>query len=199
MTQPSFSAKCPPTKPHNVTRRSREYLTAEEVDGLIRAARRQGRYGQRNATLILLMYRHGLRVAEVVRLEWDMLDLKAALLHVRRVKHGLAALHPLRGPELRALRQLQHTYPEMAYVFVSERGAPLTARTVYHIIAEAGRAAGFSFPVHPHMLRHACGFYLANKGVDTRALQQYLGHRNIQHTVRYTELTPHRFQNFWED
>ena len=199
MTQPSFSAKCPPTKPHNVTRRSREYLTAEEVDGLIRAARRQGRYGQRNATLILLMYRHGLRVAEVVRLEWDMLDLKAALLHVRRVKHGLAALHPLRGTELRALRQLQHTYPEMAYVFVSERGAPLTARTVYHIIAEAGRAAGFSFPIHPHMLRHACGFYLANKGVDTRALQQYLGHRNIQHTVRYTELTPHRFQNFWED
>jgi integrase len=199
MTQPSFSAKCPPTKPHNVTRRSREYLTAEEVYGLIRAARRQGRYGQRNATLILLMYRHGLRVAEVVRLEWDMLDLKAALLYVRRVKHGLAALHPLRGTELRALRQLQHTYPEMAYVFVSERGAPLTARTVYHIIAEAGRAAGFSFPVHPHMLRHACGFYLANKGVDTRALQQYLGHRNIQHTVRYTELTPHRFQNFWED
>ena len=199
MTQPSFSAKCPPTKPHNVTRRSREYLTAEEVDGLIRAARRQGRYGQRNATLILLMYRHGLRVAEVVRLEWDMLDLKAALLHVRRVKHGLAALHPLRGPELRALRQLQRAYPEMAYGFVSERGAPLTARTVYHIIAEAGRAASFSFPVHPHMLRHACGFYLANKGVDTRALHQYLGHRNIQHTVRYTELTPHRFQNFWED
>ena len=199
MTQPSFSAKCPPTKPHNVTRRSREYLTAEEVDGLIRAARRQGRYGQRNATLILLMYRHGLRVAEVVRLDWDMLDLKAALLHVRRVKNGLAALHPLRGKELRALRQLHHTYPEMAYVFVSARRAPLTARTVYHIIAEAGRAAGFSFPVHPHMLRHACGFYLANKGVDTRALQQYLGHRNIHHTVRYTELTPHRFQNFWED
>src|SRR5215831_12069718 len=137
MTQPSFSAKYPPTKPHNVTRRSREYLTAEEVNGLIRAARRQGRYGQHNATLILLMYRHGLRVAEVVRLEWDMLDLKAALLHVRWVKHGLAALHPLRGTELRALRQLQYMYPEMTYVFVSERGAPLTARTVYHIIAEA--------------------------------------------------------------
>ena len=199
MTQPSFSAKCPPTKPRNVTRRSREYFTTEEVDRLIRAARRQGRYGQRNATLILLMYRHGLRVAEVVRLQWDMLDLKAALLHVRRVKNGLPALHPLRGTELRALRQLQHTYPEMAYVFVSERGTPLTARTVYHIIAEAGRAAGFAFPVHPHMLRHACGFYLANKGVYTRALQQYLGHRNIQHTVRYTELTPHRFQHFWED
>ena len=199
MTQPLFSAKCPPTKPYNVTRRSREYLTAGEVDLLIRAARRQGRYGQRNATLILLMYRHGLRVAEAVRLQWDMLDLKAALLHVRRVKNGMAALHPLRGTELRALRQLHHTSAGMAYVFISERGSPLTARTVYHIIAEAGRAAGFSFPIHPHMLRHACGFYLANKGVDTRALQQYLGHRNIQHTVRYTELTPQRFQNFWED
>lgn len=199
MTQPLFSAQFPPTKPYNVTRRSREYLTAEEVDLLMRAARRQGRYGQRNATLILLMYRHGLRVAEVVRLQWDMLDLKVALLHVRRVKNGIAALHPLRGTELRALRQLQHAYAGMAYVFVSERGSPLTTRTVYHIIAEAGRTAGFSFPVHPHMLRHACGFYLANKGVDTRALQQYLGHRNIQHTVRYTELTPQRFQNFWED
>lgn len=107
MSQSSFSAKLPPKKPHNVTRRSREYLTAEEVDLLIRTARRQGRYGQRNATLILLMYRHGLRVAEVVRLQWDMLDLKAALLHVRRVKNGVAALHPLRGAELRALRQLQ--------------------------------------------------------------------------------------------
>ena len=189
MAQSSFSAKCPPTKPANVTPRSREYLTAEEVELLLRAARRHGRYGQRNATLILLMYRHGLRVAEVIRLQWAMLDLKAALLHVRRVKNGLAALHPLRGTELRALRHLQYTYAGMAYVFVSERGSPLTARTVHHIVAEAGRAAGFAFPVYPHMLRHACGFYLANKGVDTRALQQYLGHRNIQHTVRYTELT----------
>lgn len=199
MPQSSFSAKLPLKKPHNMTRRSREYLTAEEVDLLIRTARRQGRYGQRNATLILLMYRHALRVAEVVRLQWDMLDLQAALVQVRRVKNGVAALHPLRGAELRALRQLQHAYAGMAYVFVSERGSPLTTRTVYHIIAEAGRAAGFAFPIHPHMLRHACGFYLANKSVDTRALQQYLGHRNIQHTVRYTELTPQRFQNFWED
>jgi integrase len=107
--------------------------------------------------------------------------------------------HPLRGADLRALRQLQHADTGMAYVFVSERQSPLTTRTVYHIIAEAGRAAGFAFPIHPHMLRHACGFYLANTGVDTRALQQYLGHRNLQHTVRYTELTPQRFQNFWED
>jgi type 1 fimbriae regulatory protein FimE len=199
MPQRSFSAKCPPQKPRNSECRAREYLTPAEVNALIRAARQRGRYGHRDATLLLLMYRHGLRVAEVVRLRWEMLDLKAALLHVRRVKNGLAAIHPLRGPELRALRQLQQIYTSIAYLFVSERGGPLTPRAVHHIVAQAGVAAELPFPVHPHMLRHACGFYLANKGVDTRALQQYLGHRNIQHTVRYTELTPQRFQDFWED
>ena len=199
MLRRSFSAKLPPRKPRNSERRAREYLTPREVEDLLRAARQRGRYGHRDATLLLLMYRHGLRVAEVMRLRWEMLDLKAAVLHVRRVKNGVATVHPLRGPELRALRQLQHAAPGMAYVFLSERGGPLTARAVHHIVAQAGVAAALAFPVHPHMLRHACGFYLANKGVDTRTLQQYLGHRNIQHTVRYTELTPHRFQDFWED
>jgi type 1 fimbriae regulatory protein FimB/type 1 fimbriae regulatory protein FimE len=199
MTQPLFSAKCPPQKPYNAMRRSREYLTHEEVEHLLRAARRQGRCRQRNATLMLLMYRHGLRVAELVRLRWEMFDLKAALFHVQRVKNGVPSVHPLRGAELRALRQLHVTGAGAAYLFVSERGGPLTTRTVHHIVAAAGEAAGLPFPVHPHMLRHACGFYLANKGVDTRALQQYLGHRNIQHTVRYTELTPQRFQDFWND
>ena len=94
MRHASFSAQLPPKKPHNLERRSREYLTADEVEHLFRAARRQGRYRHRNATMILLMYRHGLRVAELVRLRWDMVDLKAALLHVQRVKHGVAALHP---------------------------------------------------------------------------------------------------------
>jgi len=199
MTQPLFSAKCPPQKPYNAMRRSREYLTPAEVEQLRRAARRQGRYKQRNATLMLLMYRHGLRAAELVRLRWEMFDLKAALFHVQRVKNGVPSVHPLRGAELRALRQLHVTGAGAAYLFVSERGGPLTTRTVHHIVAAAGEAAGLPFPVHPHMLRHACGFYLANKGVATRALQQYLGHRNIQHTVRYTELTPQRFQDFWND
>lgn len=199
MAQSSFSAKFPPQKPQNAVRRSREYLTPEEVEQLLRAARRQGRYTQRNATMMLLMYRHGLRVAELLRLRWEMFDLKAALFHVQRVKNGVPSVHPLRGAELRALRQLQVTGAGAAYLFISERGGPLTARTVHHIVAAAGEAAGLPFPVHPHMLRHACGFYLANKGVDTRALQQYLGHRNIQHTVRYTALTPQRFHDFWTD
>ena len=187
MRRRSFSAKLPPRKPRNSERRAREYLTPGEIEDLLRAARQRGRYGHRDATLLLRMYRHGLRVAEVIRLRWDMLDLQAAVLHVRRVKNGVATVHPLRGPELRALRQLQHAAPGMAYVFLSERGGPLTARAVHHIVAQAGVAAALAFPVHPHMLRHACGFSLANKGVDTRTLQQYLGHRNIQHTVRYTE------------
>ena len=199
MPRRSFSAKLPPRKPRNSERRAREYLTPAEVERLLRAARQRGRYGHRDATLLLLMYRHGFRVAEIVRLRWDMLDLKAAVVHVRRVKNGVAAVHPLRGPELRALRQLQQSAPDMAYLFLSERGGPLTTRAVHHIVAQAGVAAALPFPVHPHMLRHACGFYLANKGVDTRTLQQYLGHRNIQHTVRYTELSPERFKRFWRD
>ncbi len=145
------------------------------------------------------MYRHGLRVSEVSHLRWHQIDLKMALLHVQRAKNGLPSVHPLHGPELRALRRLRKAYPSMAYVFISERTCPLTDRAIRHIILQAGEEAKLPFPIHPHMLRHACGFYLANKGVDTRAIQQYLGHRNIQHTVRYTKLAPQRFTEFWND
>jgi integrase len=195
----SFSVKRPPKKPTNAERRSREYLTAHEVDHVIAAARKAGRHSCRDVALILLMYRHGLRVAEAVSLRWDAVNLQAGLLHIHRIKHGQPAVHPLRGPELRALRQLRRQYPDTPYLFASERGGPLTARAVRHIVLRAGKVAGLPFPIHPHMLRHACGFYLANKGIDTRAIQQYLGHCNIQHTVRYTALTPHRFTQFWED
>ena len=195
----SFSAKFPPPKPKNTDRRAREYLTPAEVAQLLRAARHVGRHGHRDSTLILLMYRHGLRVSEVNSLRWESIDLKTALLHVRRLKQGIAAAHPLHGPELRALRKLQQAQPGLPYVFLSERGSPLSDRTIRHIILRAGLDAQLPFPVHPHMLRHACGFYLANKGIDTRAIQQYLGHRHIQHTVRYTELAPQRFRDFWAD
>jgi type 1 fimbriae regulatory protein FimB/type 1 fimbriae regulatory protein FimE len=163
------------------------------------AAGRLGRHGHRDATLILLAYRHGLRVGELVALRWDQLDLKAGLLHVARLKHGVPSTHPVRGPELRALRRLQRDYPTSAYVFTTERRGPLTDSAVRKIITRAGTAAGLGLPVHPHMLRHACGYKLANDGHDTRAIQHYLGHRNIQHTVRYTELAPDRFKGFWRD
>ncbi len=188
----------PPRRVPNQARRSREYLTQKEVSALIETARKVGRHSHRDATLILLAYRHALRVAELVSLRWDQIDLSQGLLHVSRAKNGTPSTHPLRGPEIRALRRLQRDYAG-PYVFVTERKGPLTTSAVRKIIARAGEVAGLGFPVHPHMLRHACGFKLANDGHDTRAIQHYLGHKNIQHTVRYTELAPDRFNGFWKD
>jgi type 1 fimbriae regulatory protein FimB/type 1 fimbriae regulatory protein FimE len=145
------------------------------------------------------MYRHGLRVGELVALRWDQVDLRQGLLHVNRLKRGVSSTHPLRGPEIRALRKLQRDDPPSPYVFASSRKGPLTPSAVRKLTARAGDLAKIGFPVHPHMLRHACGFKLANDGQDTRAIQHYLGHRNIQHTVRYTELSPERFKEFWRD
>ena len=189
----------PPRRPRNRDVRSREYLTPDEVDQLTKAARGIGRHGHRDSTLILVAFRHGLRVSELVALRWDQIDLRAGMLHVSRVKNGVDSTHPLRGPEIRALRRLRRDYPDSPYCFVTERKGPLTTDAVRKIVARAGREAGLGFPVHPHMLRHACGFTLANAGHDTRSLQHYLGHRNIQHTVRYTELAPDRFKSFWRD
>ena len=179
----------PPRKPKNADVRPREYLTEEEVERLMHAARSLGRHGHRDATLILMTYRHGLRVSEAVALRWDVVDLEQGRLHVARLKGGVPAVHPLRGPEIRALRRLQRDDLDSPYVFVSERRAPLSDSAVRKIVARAGQHAGFTFSVHPHMLRHATGYQLANAGHDTRAIQHYLGHKNIQHTVRYTQLS----------
>jgi type 1 fimbriae regulatory protein FimB/type 1 fimbriae regulatory protein FimE len=189
----------PPRKRPNAAARSREYLTPAEVDRLREAAAKRGRHGHRDATMILLAYRHGLRVSELIALRWEQVDLKQGVLHVRRRKNGSPSTHPLRGPEIRALRRLAREYPETPYVFVTERKGPLTDSAFRKIVGRAGAVAGLHFPVHPHMLRHATGFKLANDGQDTRAIQQYLGHKNIQHTVRYTELSSDRFKEFWDD
>jgi type 1 fimbriae regulatory protein FimB/type 1 fimbriae regulatory protein FimE len=189
-----------PKRQPNAQLRTREYLTPAEVAKLMRVAGKRSRYGQRDACLILLAYRHGLRVSELVALKWDQVDLKAGHLHVRRAKNGVPSTHPMQGDELRALRQLAREWPEHGgFVFVSERGGPMSADGVRKLITRTGEEAKLPFPVHPHMLRHACGFKLANDGHDTRALQLWLGHRNIQHTVRYTELSPARFKGFWRD
>lgn len=193
-----FSTHSPPP-PKQRSERDREYLRFKEVESLIRAARKVGRHGIRDAAIILLMFRHGLRTAELVALKWSNIDLCEGYIEVHRVKHGHDSIHPLRAPELRALRQLLRDYPDTQYVFVSERKAPLSTRSIRQIIARAGVVAGLPFPVHPHQLRHACGYYLASKGHDTRAIQDYLGHKNIHHTVRYTQMSPQRFENFWTD
>ena len=193
------NGKVPPKRRTNKEVRSREHLTPDEIQQLIDAAKLLGRHGHRDATLILMAYRHGLRVSELVALRWDMIDLKQGLLHVSRLKNGVASTHPVRGPELRALRKLQRVYPESPYVFVTERKGPLTTSAVRKILARAGQEAGIDLAVHPHMLRHSTGYKLANDGHDTRAIQHYLGHKNIQHTVRYTELAAGRFKDFWKD
>jgi integrase len=150
--------------------------------------------------MLLAAFRHGLRAAELVALRWDQVDFRTATLHVRRAKKGTPSTHPILGDELRALRRLQREQePKSPFIFTSERGAPFTTAGFARMVERAGNAAKLGFKAHPHMLRHACGFALANKGHDTRALQAYLGHRNIQHTVRYTELAPTRFKNFWRE
>ncbi len=194
-----LNGKVPPPRRKNSEVRSREHLSSDEVDKLILAARSVGRHRLRDATMILLAYRHGLRVSELVSLRWDAVDLKQGLLHVSRLKNGVTSTHPVRGPELRALRRLQREYPDTPYLFVTERKGPLTTSAVRKILARAGEKANIGLKVHPHMLRHSTGFKLANDGQDTRAIQHYLGHKNIQHTVRYTELSANRFKDFWQD
>ena len=186
----------PRRKPNSVYR-TREHLTGAEVDRLIDAAK-ANRWGHRDATMILVAFRHGLRSSELADLRWDQIDFTHAVLHVRRAKKGTPATHPVVGDEMRALRKLQREQdPKSPFVFTSERGSPFTTAGFARMVERAGVEAKLGFPAHPHMLRHACGFALANKGHDTRALQAYLGHRNIQHTVRYTELSPGRFKDFW--
>jgi integrase len=187
----------PPRRRPNAALRTREYLTEAEVERLLKAAK-GNRWAHRDATMILLAYRHGLRASELTDLRWDQVDFATATLHVRRVKRGSPSIHPILGDELRALRRLRREPDRKSpFIFTSERGAPFATAGFARMVERAGKAADLGFKAHPHMLRHACGFALANKGHDTRSLQAYLGHRNIQHTVRYTELSPDRFKDFW--
>jgi integrase len=173
-----------PRRAKNSDLRSREYLTEHEIETLMVAAR-QNRYGHRDASMILIAFRHGLRASEAVDLRWDQVEFRRAVLHVRRSKGGTPSVHPLSGAEMRALRRLQRESVASPFVFVSERGTPFTTAGFARMIERTARSTGLGLKVHPHMLRHACGYALANAGHDTRAVQAYLGHRNIQHTVRW--------------
>jgi integrase len=185
-----------PTRKPNAEMRTREYLTPAEVEKLIAAAK-LGRHGQRDATLILVAFRHGLRAVEIADLEWSQVEWgRTPALHVRRAKNGKPAVHPIRGDELRMLRELQRNTTG-AFVFETERGGPFTPDAVNRLVKTIGERAKLPFRVHAHMLRHACGYAMANAGHDTRLIQDWLGHRAIQHTARYPELSPTRFKDVW--
>jgi integrase len=173
----------------NAQMRSREYLTPAEIEKLIKAAK-DGRWGLRDACL---------RAKEACELEWSQVEFgRSAALHVRRAKKGRPAVHPIRGEELRMLTVLRKEYPDTGYVFTTERGTPFTPDAINRLVKIIGQRAGLALPVHFHMLRHSCGYKLANDGIDTPAIQDWLGHVSITHTTRYTQLSQTRFKDFWQ-
>lgn len=190
----------PPKRQPNAAVRTREHLTQCEVEQLMKAAKGVNgrRYGGRDATMILMAFRHALRVSELVNVHWSDIDFKAARLNVHRLKGSISGTHPIEGDELRELRKLRAENPDTAFAFTTERGGPMSAAGFRKLLARLGEAAGMgTLKVHPHALRHATGFTLVNKGLDTRTLQAYMGHSQISNTVRYAALDASRFKGLW--
>jgi integrase len=193
----TVNGKVPPTRRKDT--RPRKHLEPAEVAALLKAARKSGRYQLRDETAVLIAYRHGLRATELVALQWSQVDLKGATLTVNRAKGGFQTQHPLRAVELRLLGKLRKEHPEARYVLMSERGTPWSTSNWRKVLQRLAAVAKLPISVNPHALRHACGFYLAGKGVDTRALSHYLGHRSLQSSERYTAQSAARFKDFWRD
>jgi type 1 fimbriae regulatory protein FimB/type 1 fimbriae regulatory protein FimE len=169
----------------------RRYLRPDEANRLIDAAGQRGRYPFRDRVMLRAVYRHGLRASEATGLRWSQIDLDAGTIHVTRLKGSKDSVHTLDRDELRDLRKLRREVTGL-YAFETERGGPLSADALQYIVREAGRLAALDVEAHPHMLRHAAGYCLANEGTDTRLIQDFLGHKDIRHTVRYTDLAPKR-------
>lgn len=188
--------KSDPVRAADGHERRKDYLSENEVGALLEAAK-QGRHGIRNHLLLLLMYRHGLRVSEVIRIRMADVNLAQARIWIRRLKRGLSTEHPIAGDELRAIKRYLSTREDaLPWLLISERQQPLTRQSVNYVLRTAAAAAQLP-PVHPHMLRHSCGFTLANRGYDLRLIQDYLGHRDPRHTAHYTRVAGYRFEGLW--
>lgn len=176
----------------------RDFLTESEMTRLLNSAK-TGRYGIRDYCMLLLMYRHGLRVSELVDARMSDIDVDAGRVWVKRKKQGLSTTQPLQGDELRAFRAYQRTRKDnLPWLFLSSQGGQMTRQNVNYLIQQAGEKADLGH-VHPHMLRHTCGHILADKGTDTRLLQDWLGHRDIRHTAWYTRTSSKRFERVWQE
>jgi type 1 fimbriae regulatory protein FimB/type 1 fimbriae regulatory protein FimE len=184
------------TRLKNADYRSREHLTPDEVKRLLDAASLRGRHPVRDRAIVLLSFRHGLRAGEAARLKWDGVMLDSRAISINRLKGSISGTHPLQEDELELLSDLKVAYPDRFYLFMNERGQHISPAAIAKMIARAGALAELPVKVHPHMLRHSCGYWLAEQGVPTRDIQEYLGHRNIQNTVRYTAGNPARFNAF---
>jgi type 1 fimbriae regulatory protein FimB/type 1 fimbriae regulatory protein FimE len=180
----------------NAEYRKREYLTEPEIEKLLLATA-DSRNPSRDRLLILMAFRHALRVSELVDLRWQQIHLDSATVDIRRAKNGTPSIHGLQGDELRLLRALRREQPHAGFVFLSERKAPLSVDGAQKLIERLGVAAKLPFPIHAHMLRHAAGYALAGRGVDTRTLQAFMGHRSIANTVVYTAVADKRIRNIW--
>ncbi|MGH8562731.1 MAG: tyrosine-type recombinase/integrase [Gammaproteobacteria bacterium] len=198
LPQPAKSRKsADKPRPRPARRKTVRFLTEPQIEELRRAVKKTSRHPVRDSTLILVGYRHGMRVSELADLRWENVHLERAEIWVERLKGSKSTMQPIEGDELRSLRKLRRENTTSPWVFLSEQGGPISVDAVQYMLRRAGEAAGLPMRVHPHMLRHGCGYYLTNSGANTRLVQEVLGHRDIRNTEIYTEADASRMRGLW--